>query len=45
MTTRRAAEFGVTGVPTSVMNGKGVVGAQPYNVLEDLVERAGAGRR
>ena len=42
---RRAAEFGVTGVPTFVMNGKAVVGAQPYSVLEDLVERAGAGRR
>lgn len=42
---RRAGEFGVTGVPTFVMNGKGVVGAQPYDVLQDLVERAGAERR
>jgi predicted DsbA family dithiol-disulfide isomerase len=39
---RRSAEFGVTGVPTFVINGKGVVGAQPYDVLEDLVARAGA---
>jgi predicted DsbA family dithiol-disulfide isomerase len=41
---QRASEFGVTGVPTFVMNGKGLVGAQPYDVLEDFVERAGAGR-
>jgi predicted DsbA family dithiol-disulfide isomerase len=39
---RRAAEFGVTSVPTFVMNRKGVVGAQPYDVLADLVSRAGA---
>jgi len=41
----RANNFRVTGVPTFVMNGKGVVGAQPYEVLEDLVSRAGAERR
>jgi len=41
----RAADFRVTGVPTFVINGKGVVGAQPYEVLEDLVSRAGAERR
>lgn len=41
----RAAESRVTGVPTFVINGKGVVGAQPYDVLEDLVSRAGAERR
>ena len=39
---RRASELGITGVPTFVMNGTGVVGAQSYNVLEDLVTRAGA---
>ena len=42
---RRAAEFGVTGVPTFVINRKGAVGAQPYDVLSDLVSRAGAERR
>ena len=41
----RAAKLGVTGVPTFVMNGKGVVGAQPYDVLLDLVSSAGAERR
>ncbi len=29
--------FAVTGVPTFVMNGRGVVGAQPYAALEQLV--------
>jgi predicted DsbA family dithiol-disulfide isomerase len=35
---------GVTGVPTFVTNNKGVVGAQPYEVLEQLVTEAGAER-
>ncbi len=42
---RRATEMGVSGVPTFVSEGFGVVGAQPYDVLEDLVTRAGAVRR
>jgi predicted DsbA family dithiol-disulfide isomerase len=42
---RRASEFGVTGVPTFVINGKGVVGAQPYDALEQLVTQSGAERR
>ena len=42
---RRSAEIGVTGVPTFVMNGRGVVGAQPYAVLEELAVAAGARRR
>jgi len=37
--------YGVTGVPTFVAARYGVVGAQPYDVLEQLVERAGAPRR
>jgi predicted DsbA family dithiol-disulfide isomerase len=37
--------YGVTGVPTFVAQRYGVVGAQPYEVLEQLVERAGAPRR
>ena len=37
---RKAAEYGVTGVPTFVAGGQGVVGAQPYEVLERLVEEA-----
>jgi predicted DsbA family dithiol-disulfide isomerase len=40
---RKAAEYGVTGVPTFVAGEQGVVGAQPYEALEDLVKRARAG--
>jgi predicted DsbA family dithiol-disulfide isomerase len=40
-----ARALGVTGVPTFVIDGKGVVGAQPYEVLERLVLSAGANRR
>ena len=42
---RRAAEAGIAGVPAFVMNGRGVVGAQPYEVLERLVTESGAKRR
>jgi predicted DsbA family dithiol-disulfide isomerase len=35
----------VTAVPTFVAGGYGVVGAQPYEVLVQLVEKAGARRR
>ncbi len=41
----KSHQYGVTGVPTFVAGRYGVVGAQPYNVLEQLVERAGAPRR
>jgi len=34
--------YGVTGVPTFVAGGQGVVGAQPYETLEKLLEEAGA---
>ena len=37
--------YGVTGVPTFVAARYGVVGAQPYEVLVQLLEKAGAGRR
>ena len=33
-------EYGVTGVPTFVIGRQGVVGAQPYEVLEELVKEA-----
>jgi predicted DsbA family dithiol-disulfide isomerase len=33
-------QLGVTGVPTFVAGGYGVVGAQPYETLERLVEKA-----
>jgi len=41
----RSREIGVTGVPTFVCGGYGVVGAQPYEMLEQLVVQAGAARR
>ena len=37
---RKAAAYGVTGVPTFVAGTRGVVGAQPYEVLEQLVAQA-----
>ena len=33
-------EYGITGVPTFVAGGHGVVGAQPYEALEELVRKA-----
>ena len=33
--------YGITGVPTFVAGRYGVVGAQPYEALEDLVRKAG----
>ena len=42
---QRASMFRVTGVPTFVMDGRGVVGAQPYDALEQLVTQSGAERR
>jgi len=38
----RAREMGVTGVPTFASGGFGVVGAQPYEALERLVQHVGA---
>jgi len=42
---QRSMQIGVTGVPTFVAQNRGVVGAQPYEVLERLVVLAGAQRR
>ena len=41
----QSRQVGVTGVPTFVAGGYGVVGAQPYEILERLVEHAGAKKR
>ncbi|MNC97994.1 DSBA-like thioredoxin domain protein [compost metagenome] len=38
----KSREYGVTGVPTFVAGQQGVVGAQPYEALEELVKRARA---
>ncbi len=40
-----SAHRGITGVPTFVAGARGVVGAQPYDVLEQLITSAGAARR
>jgi predicted DsbA family dithiol-disulfide isomerase len=37
----KSHQYGVTGVPTFVIGSNGVVGAQPYEALEELVKRAG----
>ena len=41
----KSQQYGVTGVPTYVAGGYGVVGAQPYEVLEQLMGEVGAPRR
>ncbi len=41
----KSRAFGVTGVPTFVAAGYGVVGAQPYELLVELALKAGAQRR
>jgi len=38
----KSHRYGVTGVPTFVAGRYGVVGAQPYEALEQLVQQAGA---
>jgi predicted DsbA family dithiol-disulfide isomerase len=40
-----ASTIGVTGIPTLVVGQYGVVGCQPYEVIVQAVERAGARRR
>jgi predicted DsbA family dithiol-disulfide isomerase len=42
---KKSRDYGVIGVPTFVSNGQGVVGAQPYEVLEQFASQAGAQRR
>jgi predicted DsbA family dithiol-disulfide isomerase len=39
----KSHEYGVTGVPTFVAGNRGVVGAQPYEALEELVKQVRAG--
>ena len=41
----KSHQYGVTGVPTFVSNGQGMSGAQPYDVLAQLMESAGAVKR
>jgi predicted DsbA family dithiol-disulfide isomerase len=41
----KSHQYGVTGVPTFVADGRGVVGAQPYEMLVQLMDSAGAKRR
>jgi predicted DsbA family dithiol-disulfide isomerase len=41
----KSQQYGVTGVPTFVVAGHGVVGAQPYDTLEKFLESVGAEER
>ena len=41
----KSHQYGVTGVPTFVAAGHGVVGAQPYDTLEKFLESVGAEER
>lgn len=41
----RSRELLITGVPTFVMNNRSIVGAQPYEVLEEFIKAGGAKRR
>ena len=41
----KSREYGVTGVPTYVAGGSGIVGAQPYEAIADLAEQAGAEKK
>ncbi len=41
----KSREYGVTGVPTFVSNGQGLVGAQPYETLQQLMVKIGAEQR
>jgi predicted DsbA family dithiol-disulfide isomerase len=41
----KSRSYRVTGVPTFVSNGQGLVGAQPYETLQQLMAKTGAERR
>jgi len=41
----KSRQYGVTGVPTFVAGGYGVVGAQPYEALAQLLEKVGVPKR
>ena len=41
----KSHQYGVTGVPTFVAAGHGVVGAQPYDTLEKFLESVGVEER
>jgi predicted DsbA family dithiol-disulfide isomerase len=41
----RAHQMGVTAVPTFVLNGMSLVGAQPYEKLVQLIKSGGVGKR
>lgn len=41
----KSHQYGVTGVPTFVSGGQGMVGAQPYEALVQLMDAVGASRK
>ena len=42
---QKSRSYGVTGVPTFVSDGRGLVGAQPYEALQQLMTEVGAVRQ
>ena len=41
----KSKTYGVSGVPTYIAGGYGIVGAQPYEALEQIINEAGAVKR
>jgi predicted DsbA family dithiol-disulfide isomerase len=41
----RSRALGITGVPTFVVNGQAIVGAQPYEILEQFLKNCGVKKR
>jgi len=42
---KRSRDLGITAVPTLIMNGQGIVGFQPYDVLEQFLKSAGVEKK
>ena len=42
---KKSREYGVTGVPTYVAGQAGIVGAQPYEAIEQLLQQSGVTQR
>ncbi len=42
---QRSRQLGITGVPTFVVGDRAVIGAQPYEILENLLLASGAARK
>jgi predicted DsbA family dithiol-disulfide isomerase len=42
---KRSRDLGITAVPTVIMGSQGIVGFQPYDVLEQFLKSAGVEKR